>query len=319
MRMSPQISAVGSLLERPLVLRPSPALLTSRVIIWSARCASAMASVRWFSLERMFRDIASMRPATTMMTSVMPSATINSMSEKPAAPFALLHCFCIVMTPSGPRSAPQLIFGAVTAQRHAAARPAPGEGGRHGHGDYLLVRVQDCGVVRNGRRDVEGALVVVGRGRAADGLLGGHGSRRRREVGVGRGAQNLKPLLREGQRARAVALGSGAGEKVTPLPAFAKLTVTVWLRGEPFPLCSDSEGLLSVIEHGGGVGAGVGVGCGVGVGTGVGVGVGFFGVGVGCGVGVAVGVGVGVAVGVGVGVGAGVGGGVAVGGGGGAA
>src|SRR2546423_272456 len=205
MRMSPQISAVGSLLERPLVLRPSPALLTSRVIIWSARCASAMASVRWFSLERMFRDIASMRPATTMMTSVMPSATINSMSEKPAAPFALLHCFCIVMTPSGPRSAPHLIFGAVTAQRHAAARPAPGEGGRHGHGDYLLVRVQDCGVVRNGRRDVEGALVVVGRGRAADGLLGGHGSRRRRKIGVGRGAQNLKPLLREGQRARAVA------------------------------------------------------------------------------------------------------------------
>ena len=99
MRMSPKIWAVGSLLLRPLVDSPSPAFVMSRVIIWSVRCASAMASVRWFSLMRTFRDIASMRPATTMMTSVMPSATINSMSEKPAAPFALLLRVCILLTP----------------------------------------------------------------------------------------------------------------------------------------------------------------------------------------------------------------------------
>src|SRR5438105_35401 len=95
-----------------------------------------------------------------------------------------------------------------------------------------------------------------------------------------------------------------AAEKLTPLPAFAKLTVTVSLTGEPFPLCNCSDVLLSVIEHGVGVGTGVGVGVGVGVGTGVGVGVGvgvFFGVGVGCGVGV----GVGGAAGGGVGAGAG--------------
>src|ERR687888_547247 len=163
----------------PLVLRPSPALVMSRVIAWRARCASATASVRWFSRARTFIDVAIIRPAATMMTIVTPSATISSMSEKPAAPFATSLCFCIVITPAPRARAASVVshdvLGAVAAQHHAAARPAPRVRRRHGHGDHLLAGVRDVGVVGDRGRDVEGALVVVGRVGAADVLRGGHG------------------------------------------------------------------------------------------------------------------------------------------------